>query len=198
MLENIRMRTIKAIDLIIVLISLSIICIAFLYINNLELKILVILINIVIFIAFFYLAIFKDTEENQYIIMKNKIRTNFNILNSLSTINLLNEQGNVIKSWDLYGKTSLIIGKDRKNQYNDVTLVDINLNDCAYATLIDVEHAVLNYSNGCWYIEDLHSKNGISIKKQMENKKYKLSPEQPYKLEKGDIIYLGLTELEVE
>ncbi|MDE6357457.1 MAG: FHA domain-containing protein, partial [Eubacteriales bacterium] len=147
---------------------------------------------------FFYLSLFKDTEENEYIIIKNKIRTNFSSLNKISKINLLNEQGNSIKSWDLYGKTSLIIGKDRKNQYNDVTLVDINLNDCAYATLIDVEHAVLNYSNGCWYIEDLDSKNGVSIKKLTENKKYKLSKDQPYKLEKGDSIYLGLTELQVE
>ena len=198
MLYDIRMKTIKAIDLTIAFISLSIICIAFLYINDFKLKVLITLINIAISIIFFYLSIFKDTEENQYITVNNKIRTNFNTLNSLSTINLLNEQGSIIKSWDLYGKTSLIIGKDKKNQYNDVTLVDINLNDCVYATLIDVEHAVLNYSNGCWYIEDLHSKNGISIKKQTENKKYKLSPEQPYKLEKGDIIYLGLTELLVE
>ena len=198
MLENIRMKTVKAIDLIIAFISLSIIFIAFLYINDFKLKIVLLLINICISIIFFYLAIFKDLDENEYTIRNNKIRTNFNTLNNLSTINLLNEQGNIMKSWDLYGKTSLIIGKDRKNQYNDVTLVDINLNDCAYATLIDVEHAVLNYSNGCWYIEDLYSKNGISIKKQTETRKYKLSPEQPYKLEKGDIIYLGLTELEIK
>nr|WP_317357709.1 FHA domain-containing protein [uncultured Tyzzerella sp.] len=198
MLENIRMRTIKAIDLIIAFISLSTIFIAFLYIDEFKLKILLILINLCISIIFFYLALIKDIDENEYIIVKTKIRTNFNILNSLSKVNLLNEQGNPIRSWDLYGRTSLIIGKDRKNQYNDVTLVDINLNDCAYATLIDVEHAVLNYSNGCWYIEDLYSKNGISIKKIMDNKKYKLSPEQPYKLEKGDIIFLGLTQLQVE
>ena len=198
MLQNIRMKTIKAIDLIISFISLAILFIAFLYIDNLRFKVLLISINICISIIFFYLFFIKNKNKNKYILIKNKIRTNFNILNNLSKINLLNEYGNVIKCWDLYGKTSLIIGKDRKNQYNDVTLVDINLNDCAYATLIDVEHAVLNYSNGCWYIEDLHSKNGISIKKQMEKKKYKLSPEQPYKLEKGDIIYLGLTELQVE
>ena len=56
-------------------------------------KILITLINIAISIIFFYLSIFKDTEENQYVTVNNKIRTNFNILNSLSTINLLNEQG---------------------------------------------------------------------------------------------------------
>ncbi|WP_250277272.1 FHA domain-containing protein [[Clostridium] colinum] len=195
---NITMKTIKAIDLILCSISLAIVSIAFLYINNLTLKILIISINILIFLIFLYLAIVKDKEENEYIIKSNKIINNFNILNSLTRISLLNEQGNIIKSWDLYGKTSLVIGKDRKNQYNDVTLVDINLSNCAYATLVDVEHAVLNYSNGCWYIEDLDSKNGISIKKKMENKKYKLSPDEPYKLEKEDIIYLGLTELQVD
>ena len=195
---NITMKKIKAIDLIISSIGIAIVSIAFLYIDNLKLKIFMVALNLIIAITFLYLAIFKDTEENEYVIKSNKIRTHFNILNSLSRINLLNEQDNIIKSWDLYGKTALVIGKDRKNQYNKVTLVDINLNDCAYATLIDVEHAVLNYSNGCWYIEDLYSKNGISIKKQTETRKYKLSPEQPYKLEKGDIIYLGLTELEIK
>ena len=195
---NITMKKIKAIDLIISSIGIAIVSIAFLYIDNLKLKIFMVALNLIIAITFLYLAIFKDTEENEYVIKSNKIRTHFNILNSLSRINLLNEQDNIIKSWDLYGKTALVIGKDRKNQYNKVTLVDINLNDCAYATLIDVEHAVLNYSNGCWYIEDLHSKNGISIQKKMENKKYKLSPTEPYKLEKGDTIYLGLTKLQVD
>lgn len=195
---NITMKKIKAIDLIISSIGITIISIAFLYIDNLKLKIFIVVLNLIITIEFLYLGIFRDTEENEYVIKSNKIRTHFNILNSLSRINLLNEQDNIIKSWDLYGKTALVIGKDRKNQYNKVTLVDINLNDCAYATLIDVEHAVLNYSNGCWYIEDLHSKNGISIQKKMENKKYKLSPAEPYKLEKGDTIYLGLTKLQVD
>ena len=167
---NITMKKIKAIDLIISSISLAIVCIAFLYIDSLKLKVFVLVLNLIIATIFLYLAIFKDTEEND----------------------------NIIKSWDLYGKTALVIGKDRKNQYNDVTLVDINLNDCTYATLIDVEHAVLNYSNGCWYIEDLYSKNGINIQKKMENKKYKLSPAEPYKLEKGDTIYLGLTKLQVD
>ena len=195
---NITMKKIKAIDLIISSTAIAVVCIAFLYIYNLKLKMFILVLNFIIAITFLYLAMFKDTEENEYIIKSNKIRTHFNILNSLSRINLLNEQDNIIKSWDLYGKTALIIGKDRKNQYNKVTLVDINLNDCAYATLIDVEHAVLNYSNGCWYIEDLHSKNGVSIQKKMENKKYKLSPVEPYKLEKGDTIYLGLTKLQVD
>lgn len=195
---NITMKKIKAIDLIISSTAIAVVCIAFLYIDNLKLKMFILVLNFIIAITFLYLAMFKDTEENEYIIKSNKIRTHFNILNSLSRINLLNEQDNIIKSWDLYGKTALIIGKDRKNQYNKVTLVDINLNDCAYATLIDVEHAVLNYSNGCWYIEDLHSKNGVSIQKKMENKKYKLSPVEPYKLEKGDTIYLGLTKLQVD
>ena len=195
---NITMKKIKAIDLIISSISIAIVFIAFLYIDNLKLKIFMLILNLNIAIIFLYLAIFKDKEENEYIIKSNKIINHFNILNSLSRISLLNEQDNIIKSWDLYGKTALVIGKDRKNQYNKVTLVDINLNNCTYATLIDVEHAVLNYSNGCWYIEDLHSKNGISIQKKLENKKYKLSPAEPYKLEKDDTIYLGLTKLKVD
>ena len=72
MLENIRIKTVKAIDLIIAFISLSIIFIAFLYINGFRLKIVLLLINICISIIFFYLAIFKDLDENEYIIRNNK------------------------------------------------------------------------------------------------------------------------------
>ena len=93
MLQDIRMKTIKAIDLIIAFISLSIMCIAFLYINDFKLKILIMLINIAISIIFFYLAIFKDIEENKYITIKNKIRTNFNILNSFFNCIKDNELG---------------------------------------------------------------------------------------------------------
>jgi pSer/pThr/pTyr-binding forkhead associated (FHA) protein len=73
--------------------------------------------------------------------------------------------------------------------------VDINLASSTYASMVDVEHAVLNYTGGSWYVEDLASKNGISVQSSKDGRKYKLAPDQPCKLDAGDIIYIGLARL---
>ena len=105
---------------------------------------------------------------------------------------MLNKNGEIISTWELYGKTSAVIGKDiGENQ------VDINLNETPYAAMIDVEHAVLNYADGNWYIEDLDSQNGISIQKIGQDKAYKLSSLQPCKLDFGDIIFIGVCQLKL-
>lgn len=95
-------------------------------------------------------------------------------------------------SWDLYGKTALLIGRDvGENQ------VDVNLNGVTYASMIDVEHAALNYASGSWYIEDAGSKNGIAVQKAEDGKKYRLAADQPCRLGKGDILFIGLTRLAI-
>ena len=53
----------------------------------------------------------------------------------------------------MFEKISLVIGKDIRENH-----VDVNLNQSPYAAMIDIEHAVLNYAGGSWYIEDLGSK----------------------------------------
>jgi len=105
---------------------------------------------------------------------------------------LLSKDGDEVFSWDLYGKTSAVIGKDSGDN-----LVDIDLSKNPYAAMIDVEHAVLNYTAENWYIEDLGSRNGISIQKAGEKKSYKLSSTQPCKLDLGDIISVGMCQLKV-
>ena len=87
----------------------------------------------------------------------------------IDKIILLSKDGDEVFSWDLYGKTSAVIGKDTGDN-----LVDIDLSKNPYAAMIDVEHAVLNYTAGNWYIEDLGSRNGISIQKLTQEKSYKL------------------------
>ena len=89
---------------------------------------------------------------------------------SLTEIVLLNEEDQALSSWTLYGKTGMVIGRDSgENQVN------INLANSTYAGTVDVEHAVLNYSAGSWYVEDLNSKNGVSVQKG-DKRKYKLAP----------------------
>lgn len=108
---------------------------------------------------------------------------------ALTELVLLGEEDKRVASWDIYGKNGLVIGRDvGENQ------VSVNLENTAYASMIDIEHAVLNYSGDCWYIEDISEKNGVSIRKR-DGRKYKLSYGKPCRLESGDIIYIALTRL---
>jgi len=114
------------------------------------------------------------------------------IFKRIDKVVLLNNNGEDIFSWELYGKTSVVIGKDLGENR-----VDIDLSKNPYAAMIDVEHAVLNYAEGNWYVEDLDSRNGISIQKVGQKKSYKLSATQPCKLDLGDIIFVGMCRLKV-
>ena len=110
----------------------------------------------------------------------------------ISEILLLGEENNVTAVWDIYGKTSVVFGKDeRENQ------VDVNLKNTDYAGTVDGEHAVMNFSNGSWYIEDLDSENGTRLQRGGEGKKYRVSSREPCRVEKNDIIYLGLAPIKI-
>lgn len=110
---------------------------------------------------------------------------------ALTELVLLGEDNNRLASWNIYGKNGLVIGRDVGENH-----VAINLDNSTYASMIEVEHAVLNYSGDNWYIEDISEKNGVSIQKQ-DGRKYKLAYGKPCKLEKGDIIYIALSRLQI-
>ena len=69
---------------------------------------------------------------------------------------LINEEGDVLFTWDIRGKTSLVIGKSTQKEP-----VDIDLSMSAMSQMISKQHAVLNYTNDGWCIDDIDSKNGI-------------------------------------
>jgi len=105
---------------------------------------------------------------------------------------LLNDDDRPLTSWDLFGRTALVIGRDvGENE------VDVNLADVTYASFIDIEHAVLNYGSGHWYIEDISSENGVKIQKQGDSRQYKLATDKPCRLDLGDIIYIAQTKLQI-
>lgn len=108
----------------------------------------------------------------------------------ITEIVLLSEEDKPLMTWDLYGKTAMVIGRDVKENQ-----VDIDLGKSAYASMVDIEHAVLNYSAGNWYVEDLGSANGISVKKAGDGRVYKLSKDTPCRLDRGDCLYIGLNHL---
>lgn len=103
---------------------------------------------------------------------------------------LVDEDGNYKREWNINGKTSLLIGKNTKNNE-----VDIDLASTDYSYLISKQHAVLNFASNNWYVEDIGSSNGVGIKKLNDNVKRKLFRDVPYKLDSGDIIYIANTQL---
>ena len=155
-------------------------------------KILLIIFGIVVFVISvrsLYIAV-NNADNGEF--MPSINREDLNNFNRINKIDLISETGMVIDSWELYDKTSAVIGRDiGENQ------VDIDLSQNPYASMIEIEHAVLNYADGNWYIEDLGSQNGISIMKKGSNKKYKLSSLQPCKLDFGDVIFIGMCQLKL-
>lgn len=110
---------------------------------------------------------------------------------ALTELVLLGEEGDRLASWNIYGKNGIVIGRDVGENH-----VTVNLENSAYASMIDVEHAVLNYSGDSWYIEDISERNGVSLQKQ-DGRKYKLAYGKPCRLEKGDIVCVALARLQI-
>lgn len=111
----------------------------------------------------------------------------------ISELLLLSEDGDVTDTWDIYGKTSIVFGRD-----GGENMVDVDLRHTDYAGTVDREHAVMNYSGGSWYIEDLDSENGTRIRKQGADRPCRVSAREPCRVGKGDVIYLGLAPLKIQ
>ncbi|MDP4180317.1 MAG: FHA domain-containing protein [Bacillota bacterium] len=109
---------------------------------------------------------------------------------NLTKIVLIDDDGSTVKTWNLKGKISLLIGKNSNENE-----VDIDLSETTYSSLVSRQHAVLNYSKNCWYIEDIGSSNGSGLKKEDEDAKFKLEAGKPYELNAGDTIYIANTKL---
>lgn len=113
--------------------------------------------------------------------------------NQIRKVILLNDEYQVLKQWNIEGKAGLLIGKSTKEQ-----TVDIDLSDTALSALISNEHALLNYTNGNWFIEDFDSEQGTAVQKANKNELQYLTKSEPIQLEAGDFIYIGKTILQVK
>lgn len=102
---------------------------------------------------------------------------------------LLDEQNKPVKSWDMTGRTAMLIGRSGGEED-----VDVDLEDCTYSSFIDFLHAVLNFAQDEWYVEDLGSQNGIKIRKVVDGECYKVMG-RPCKVEAGDILYIARSRL---
>lgn len=178
----------RALDLTIVCLCLAVIGIVLLYPDQILWR-EPILISAGAFTVLFLLMAVKDKGDRQ-MITEQMNRNQPGATALITEIVLLNEEDKPLMTWEVYGKTALVIGRDVKENQ-----VDIDLGQSPYASMVDIEHAVLNYSAGNWYVEDLGSSNGISVKKAGDGRVYKLSKDTPCRLERGDCLYIGLNHL---
>lgn len=109
---------------------------------------------------------------------------------NIHALALLDEEDRIVSEWNIGGKVSVLIGRDSHRED-----VDVNLGNTAFGGMVDRQHAVMNYTAGQWYIEDLDSANGIRIQKK-DGRLYEVSKNQPCLVEKEDILYIGLTKLQ--
>lgn len=130
---------------------------------------------ILIFFSFYDYAYIKEENEDS---------------DEACEIVLLSEENTLVKSWELMGKVSLLVGK-----CNEEEDVDIDLSDTVFSGTVSDVHAILNYMDKSWYIEDNQSKNGTHIKGE-DGKLYNIKDGQS-KLKKNDYIYIGLNKLQI-
>lgn len=102
---------------------------------------------------------------------------------------LLDEQDKPVKSWDMAGRVSMVIGREGGEEE-----IDVDLEDCAFSSFIDFQHAVLNFCLDQWYVEDLGSQNGVKVRKVEDGECYKVI-HRPCKVAAGDILYIANTKL---
>lgn len=178
----------RVLDLIIVCFCMAVIGIVLLYPDQVTWRNLVLILACILAVLFLLLAVMDKGDRNQY--MEQSGYSSLGRDEPIAEIVLLNEEDKPLMSWDIYGKTAMVIGRDVKENQ-----VDIDLGQSPYASMVDIEHAVLNYSAGSWYVEDLGSSNGISVKKVSDGRVYKLSRDTACRLEQGDCLYIGLNHL---
>lgn len=112
---------------------------------------------------------------------------------AVKKIVLINEEGHTLMEWNLERKTSLIIGKSA-----DGETVDIDLSGSAVAQMISKQHAVLNYTEKGWYVDDIDSKNGTRVKKLTQNSIMDVKLVGAIEVGIGDIIYIANTMLQIQ
>lgn len=156
----------------------------FQYVENTYIKKTLIIIMAICAVIFYILFLRDKRGYQEYGLTQDR---------SISEIKLLNDEDEEIATWDIFGKVSIVFGKQAKDNY-----VDIDLRNTIYAGTVDKEHAVMNYYNGDWYIEDLDSANGVKIEKSEDGGVYRVSSKEACKIERNDKIWIGLNRFQVQ
>lgn len=176
-------------DIMVCSFSIAIVILSYCYVEQETARMVLYAAAGILFCLFFVLAILdKDRKGSP----RRRRAGNRHSRGGIHALVLLDEENRAVTEWNIAGKTSLLIGRDTRRED-----VDINLANTAFGGMVDRQHAVLNYTAGQWYIEDLDSTNGIRIQKP-DGRIYEVSRTQPCQVEKGDILFIGLTRLAAE
>ena len=90
---------------------------------------------------FFALLAFSEKKAREKRLLQGSMEEQIPLgdMDNISELALLSEEDTELMVWDMYGKVSLVIGRDvGENQ------VDVDLSQSSYPGMVDVEHAVLN------------------------------------------------------
>lgn len=174
-------------DIMVCSIAAAVMVLSYLYINRETVRLAVFLASGAVFLLFLVMA-FADGQHTGLPRRRNRRRQLSQ--GNIHTLALLDEEDRIVSEWNIGGKVSVLIGRDSPKED-----VDINLSNTAFSGMVDRQHAVLNYTAGQWYIEDLDSANGIRIQKK-DGRLYEVSKTQPCLVEREDILYIGLTKLQ--
>lgn len=176
-------------DIMVCSFSAAIMILSYCYIEQKTARMALGIVAGILFCLFFVLAVLDKDRKGRPRRQRGRSRS---LRGGIQVLALLDEEDKIIAEWNIAGKTSLLIGRDTRRED-----VDINLANTAFGGMVDRQHAVLNYTAGQWYIEDLDSANGIRIQKP-DGRIYEVSRTQPCQVEKGDILFVGLTRLAAE
>lgn len=160
---------------------------------------------VIVFIITFYYIYFINTEKivkiagyvaialfTAFCVVRiiSIVINNGKSLGGITKLVLVDDNGKSVRTWIIENKVSLLIGKSTLQGE-----VDIDLSSTEYHELVSRQHAVLNYSNDTWFIEDLDSRNGSGIQRANESEKFRIEPGKLYRLNPGDAIYIANTKI---
>ncbi|WP_460642594.1 FHA domain-containing protein [Lacrimispora brassicae] len=184
------------VDLMLVCINFAIFAVTWLYPQEIRNTAAIWGVSIILMPVFLLLAIRdwkfdKDSKTaGKQTAASQEIQKEIPVAGGITEIILLSEDNTEIMAWDIYHKVSVIIGRDVGENR-----VDISLNQSPYASMVDIEHAVLNFAGGNWYVSDLESQNGIRVEKAQDGQVYRIASDVPCRIESGDCLYVGLSRL---
>lgn len=176
----------RFLDIFICCLAAAVMILSYIYMEQGRPRQLILALGVIIFFVFLLLAVLDSERTGN---KRPKLRKRAWKKNSIYSLILLDEEDQGIAEWNIAGKISVLIGRDSHKDN-----VDVNLLNTAFAGMVDRQHAVMNYTAGQWYIEDLDSTNGIRIQKE-DGFIYEVAKGQPCLVEKGDILIIGLTKL---
>lgn len=184
------------VDLMLACVNFAIVAVTWFYPQEIRNTTVILAISFILMLVFLLLAA-RDRNYQQdcrdakrQTAASSEGHSQIQVAGGITEIILLSEEDTEIMAWDIYNKVSVVIGRDIGENR-----VDISLSDSPHASMVDVEHAVLNFAGGIWYVSDLESQNGIRVEKSADGQVYRIAPDAPCRIESGDCLYIGLNRL---